>query len=314
MMLISKYPSRISLAGGSTDQDKFLDKFKNGMVINFASDIFNTITISQDKLGKNSFENKYVVIYSKREETNSIDEISNDIVKYSLKECNYNKKITTIFLSDISSVGSGLACSSAYTLAFNRILEKLNNINLSIEERCMNAFLIEKKFNPFLGMQDSFGCGIPGLKALYFKKDQRPVVEHLKTSIFEEIDMYLLFTGITRSSTEVLKNLEFKDDSLLKICEKFYHTIIDNKTGKFIDLIKDGWISKKNTSPYIIQAKELINFDKQLGEDKNILAHRLCGAGNGGFFLLFTEKNKIPLYKNTTKIEIVNKFDDLNVF
>lgn len=313
-MLVSKYPSRISLAGGSTDQEKFLDKFKSGMVINFASDIFNTIIISRDKLGKNSLENKYVVIYSKREETNFVDEISNDIVRYSLKYSNYNKKITTTFLSDISSVGSGLACSSAYTLAFNRIIEQLNGKNLTATERCMNAYAIEKKFNPLLGLQDTFGCGIPGLKALSFKKDETPTIEKLKTSIFEELDMYLFFTGIIRSSTDVLKNLEFQDDSLLRICEKFYHTIIDNKTGKFIDLIKQGWISKKNTSPLIVQAEILTNLDNIFEEDKNILAHRLCGAGNGGFFLLFTEKNKIPLYDNIIKINIINQFDDLKSF
>lgn len=313
-MLISKYPSRISLAGGSTDQEKFLNKFKNGMVINFASDIFNTITITQDKLGKNSFENKYVVIYSKREETYSIDEITNDIVKYSLKEVNYNKKLTTVFLSDISSVGSGLACSSAYTLAFNRTLEKLTDKNFTPEQRCMNSYLIEKKFNPLLGMQDTYGCGIPGLKALFFKKDEAPVIEQLKTSIFEELDMHLLFTGKTRSSTDVLKNLNFENDSLLKICEKFYHALIDNKIGNFLNLIKEGWISKKNTSSLITEAEEIINLDKQFEQDKNILAHRLCGAGNGGFFLLFTGKNIQPLYKNTIKINITNQFDDLRSF
>lgn len=313
-MLISKYPSRISLAGGSTDQEKFLNKFKNGMVINFSSDIFNTITTTQDKLGKNSFENKYVVIYSKREETNSIDEITNDIVKYSLNEVNYNKKLTTVFLSDISSVGSGLACSSAYTLAFNRTLEKLTNKNFTPEQRCMNSYLIEKKFNPLLGMQDTYGCGIPGLKALFFKKDEAPVIEQLKTSIFEELDMHLLFTGKTRSSTDVLKNLNFENDSLLKICEKFYHALIDNKIGNFLNLIKEGWITKKNTSSLITEAEEIINLDKQFEQDKNILAHRLCGAGNGGFFLLFTEKKIQPLYKNTIKINITNQFDDLRSF
>lgn len=312
-MFISQYPSRISLAGGSTDQEKFLDKYKQGMVINFTADVFNKIILTKDKLGKNAHENKYVVIYSKREETDSIYDISNDIVKYSLMNTEYKDKITTIFLSDISSVGSGLACSSAYTLAFNRILEKLNNNNFSDYNRCINSFNIERKFNPLLGMQDTFGCGIPGLKILSFKKDEFPKVELIKTSIFEEIDMHLMFTGLTRSSTNILKNLEFKDDSLLKICEEFYHALIDNKIGKFIDLINKGWIIKKNTSLEIIESNELKILDYTLTEDKNILAHRLCGAGNGGFYLLFTEKNKIPIYNDTIKLNIIDKFKDLTI-
>ena len=38
--------------------------------------------------------------------------------------------------------------------------------------------------------------------------------------------------------------------------------------------------------------------DKTLEENDTVLAHRLCGAGNGGFFLTFSKKNtlKIPLH------------------
>lgn len=310
-MFISRYPSRISLAGGSTDQERFLDKYKRGMVINFSANVFNTIIVNKDKLGKNSYDGKHLVLYSRREETSDVLSINNDVVRHSLLENDFTEKITTVFFSDISSVGSGLACSSAYTLAFNRILEKLKGECLSPIERCMRSYRIEKLFNPFLGMQDTFGCGIGGLKLLLFEKDCVPKVEMIKTRVFEELDMYLLFSGITRNSTDVLKSLEFPNDSLLKICEDFHNVLISNDVGRFLELIKKGWLNKKNTSVNILESNELKGLDKALEDDGDVLAHRLCGAGNGGYFLLFTRKNVIPQYKHIIKVEATEEFESL---
>ena len=308
-MIITQFPSRISLSGGSTDQEDFLNKYGQGMVINFPCNIFNKIIIDIDKLGKNNYDNKYVISYSKREEKTSIKQIKNDIVKISLEYQNYSKKFTTIFLSDINSVGSGLACSSAYTLSFNRAIEILKSKIISDYERCCYCYEIEKKFNPKLGMQDTFGCGISGLKCIYFKKDEMPKIEYLNMSLFDNFDMYLMYTGITRKSTEVLKSLNFINDNLLKTCEKFLACIHNNNYSKIMDLIKEGWKEKKQTSKMIVENSNLIEIDTLLCEDKNILSHKLCGAGNGGYFLFFVEKGIIPSYKNCI---LVNPLENIN--
>lgn len=308
-MIFTQYPSRIGLAGGSTDQQEFIDKFGSGMVINFPANIYNKIIVDCDKLGKNSYDNKIVVIYSQREECNTIEEVKNDIVKFSLENKNV-KPFTTIFLSDINSVGSGLACSSAYTLAFNHAMETMQKKFTDSYTRCVNAYNIEKKFNPYLGMQDTFGCGIPALKVLFLKKDEYPKIETIKTKVFDDLDMYLLYTGISRKSTNVLKTLHFKDDSLLKICEKFYNALQTNNTNAFLKLIRDGWLAKKNTSSLIVQESSILDIDNMLEQDKTVLAHRLCGAGNGGYFLLFVKKGIIPSYQNAIKINIVDTFSN----
>jgi len=312
-MIISKFPSRISLAGGSTDQEEFLSTFGRGMVINFPANIFNKIIIDQDRLGKNIYDGKYVIIYSQREECDTIDEVRNDIVKHSLLGSSNSQKFTAIFLSDINSVGSGLACSSAYTLAFNRSMEVLCNSHVNAYDRCIKAFNIERKFNPLLGMQDTFGCGLPGLKVLHFKKDEYPSIETIKTSVFEELDMYIIYTGITRKSTNILKTLSFKDDSLLKICEKFLDAITKNNVGLFLDLIKQGWTAKKNTSKSIIEEPAVFSLDNSLENNENVLAHRLCGAGNGGYFLSFVKKGIVPKYNNSLKINPLDSFHDIDV-
>ena len=59
----------------------------------------------------------------------------------------------------------------------------------------------------------------------------------------------------------------------------------------FIKSVKIGWEHKKKNSPHVLEDRGLQMLDKTLEQHKDVLAHRLCGAGNRGYFLIFTEKN-----------------------
>ena len=82
-MYISSCPLRVSLFGGSTDNPHFIDKYGYGSVISFACDLKTYITLHEDKIGYNHTENKYIINYSKREETKFIGDIQNELVKMS---------------------------------------------------------------------------------------------------------------------------------------------------------------------------------------------------------------------------------------
>ena len=44
--------------------------------------------------------------------------------------------------------------------------------------------------------------------------------------------------------------------------------------------------------------------DKTIEENETVLAHRLCGAGNGGFFLTFSRKGQLNIPFNCVKINV----------
>ncbi len=79
-MLIASCPLRVSLFGGSTDNPYFVKKYGKGSVISFTSNLKTYITLHEDKLGYNMEGNKYIVNYSKREETGCIADIQNELV------------------------------------------------------------------------------------------------------------------------------------------------------------------------------------------------------------------------------------------
>ena len=128
-----------------------------------------------------------------------------------------------------------------------------------------------------------------GLKKMKFYSTKSPQIDFIQTDIFQDTYMYLIPTGVNRKSTSILETIEFKDDRLLKLVTDMEKSLLSNDDQSFHNIIKEGWQKKKETSKYIDQDVSIKNLDKELSVDKNILSHRLCGAGNGGFFLVFTK-------------------------
>jgi galactokinase/mevalonate kinase-like predicted kinase len=77
-------------------------------------------------------------------------------------------------------------------------------------------------------------------------------------------------------------------------------------------MVNDGWKIKKSLSKKIIENSRIIEMDTILEADREILAHRLLGAGDGGYFLFFTRKN-VPIQNLENKLGIkILKIDVCN--
>jgi len=292
-MIVATCPLRISLVGGSTDHPHFLEKYNTGAVISFPSCLKTYITLHKDVLGITQTQKKYIVNYSKREECSHVDDIQNDLVREVFKFFNVQYS-TCALTSDIFSSGSGLASSSSYIIALIKAVVTMHNINISDIEICNIANQLEKKFNPLVGQQDFYGSGIGGLKKITFYKDKLPSFTYLKTSIFDNMDMILLFTEKNRLSTNILQTINIdKSREHLADVNVLEQYILENNVENFCKTIRKSWETKKNTSPHIC-ANDLIDLDRKLYLDTNVLAHKLCGAGGGGFFLVFTKKGTVP--------------------
>lgn len=85
-MIINKCPLRISLAGGSTDLQSYLDKYDYGAVITFTPNLYTYITL------KPSSTKYYRIIYSSIDNCLEPDEIKNDIAREVIKYFNLDRK------------------------------------------------------------------------------------------------------------------------------------------------------------------------------------------------------------------------------
>ena len=105
-MITVKCPVRISLVGGSSDLDAYVEKHKKGSVISFTPQIYTYVSIYKDLIGKNTLEQKYIINYSVREEVSSIVDIKNSLVKIFFEKENV-MPCSIHMTSDVFSHGSG---------------------------------------------------------------------------------------------------------------------------------------------------------------------------------------------------------------
>ena len=292
-MITSKCSTRISLFGGSSDLQESIDRFGFGSVISFPCNIYSYISLSRDKYGCNT-HNDFLINYTKREEEKNIKDIKNDIARVVLDHFNCGP-VTLNFHSDVFSSGSGLASSSAYLIACISCVADYMNIRLSSFEICALALKLERKFNPLTGYQDIYGCGLNGLKKLTFKKDKTVHSSLLDDSFLNNFNIFLKPTNIKRSSTKILSTIDIeKCQPILELVDRAFKAITQNNTKEFIELFKESWEYKKQTSPLVIENDELKDMDDNLEKNHNIFCHKLCGAGNGGYFLLFVNNEYKP--------------------
>jgi len=305
-MYTASCPLRVSLFGGSTDNPHFVEKYGRGSVISFTCNLKTYITLHEDSIGYNKEAHKYVINYSRREECETIDDIKNDPIRVVLKHFGL-PPVCVSLMSDIYSQGSGLASSSSYIINLIKCVSMFKNLNLTDIEICHLAYDLEKQFNPYCGYQDPYGCGIGGFKKIDFERGGVVKYNFLQTQFFNECDMHLVFTGITRNSKNILKdvtdNLD-KVEPMLDLVEQAYSYLSNNNYVKFLECLNDSWIQKKKTSRIITENQSIKEIDKNLNENKSVLAHKLCGAGNGGFFLVFSEKNRLKIPYTYAKIKI----------
>ncbi len=301
-MIITRCPLRVSLVGGSTDLQQFLDVYNVGSVISFPINLYTYIMMDFSKDGD------YVIHYSKYERVSNSNDIKNDIAREVIKYFKL-KPVTISFNTDIPSTGSGLASSTSYLIAMIKAVDMLLNLNYSQFEICKIAIDIERIFNKYTGYQDSFGCGLSSLKKINFDNNGLTNIIYLNEKVFRDYNIFLIDTGIRRRSNNILSTINIdKVKDLLPIVESFYNHIDDVRS--IGNLLRYSWNIKMETSTEIL-TDELKNINDTLSKSYEIFGYKLLGAGGGGYYFAITYFDVEKILLDLKKIPI--KIDNMGV-
>jgi len=305
-MFVASTPLRISLFGGSTDNPAFIEKYGYGSVISFSSNLRTHVILTSDStFGYNQYDHQYIINYSVRESVNLVQKIKNDLVRVTFQHFDL-PPLSVYLTSDVFSQGSGLASSSSYLISLIKAICLYKDIHMTQTEICALAYKLELQFNPHCGYQDPYGCGVGGFKKMEFTP-RGVKYQFLDTDFFKEYDMHLVFTGITRNSKTILSSVTENIDKaqdLLPLVDEAQECLVDKDYISFINLFNDSWELKKKTSTLIIENEDIMIMDKTLLKENSVLGHKLCGAGNGGFFLTISQKNSLKIPYNSIKVGI----------
>lgn len=294
-MLISQTPLRVSFFGGGTDLPSFYRKY-------FGRVLSTTIDKSIYVIIKERYDDLIVLNYSKKEIVNSINEINHELIKEAMKIAGIKKGIEITTLADIPSEGSGLGSSSSLTVgllnAFYNYIGKLKDSATLANEAC--KIEIEILGKP-IGKQDQFAASFGGLKIYTFNPDDTVTVEPLNLTLRDIMNLqshlYLIYTGITRSSSNILENQNKKTNQNFEYLKKMAEMPLQAKelleSKKFDDFgeyLNEAWKLKQTLTKEITNPEIEKIYEK--GLTAGALGGKLLGAGGGGFFLFYIPDNK----------------------
>ena len=300
-MIIAKSPLRISLGGGGTDLPSYY-KVRGGKLIAAAINKHVYISIAQ------TFNKKFILKYSKLEETTNLKSLKHPIFREVLKLLEIKTPLNISSHADIPS-GTGLGSSGSFTVSLIKALYEFKKKKISSEKLAQLACKIEIDIlNEPIGKQDQYIAAYGGLKEFTFRKNGSVEVRNLKIKNLEKLEKNLLifFTGYTRNASSILSTQNKKtkcfDKDMIRNLDEIKEMGIFSKSallrGNFIEygnILNEHWKLKKKRSNLMSNKK--INYLYDYAIRNGAIGGKLIGAGGGGF-LMFYSNNKKKLEKS----------------
>lgn len=318
MIVRSKAPLRLGLAGGGTDVSPYSDQF-GGYVLNATIDMYAYCTIevtNTDKIEIRaadqdlSFESPAV----DHLEIDGALDLHKGVYNRVVKEFNGGDplgfKMTTY--SD-ALAGSGLGSSSTMVVAILSAFVEWLNLPLGEYDIANLAYQIERKdIGLSGGKQDQYAATFGGFNFMEFYENDRVIVNPLriKSWILDELEtsMVLYFTGVSRESAKIIdeqaRNVvenkkksidamhQLKADALV-----MKEALLKGEIQRFAKHLNKSWEAKKKMAHTI--TNQAIDEIYQAALDAGAISGKISGAGGGGFMMLFVDPTK--------KVNVINE-------
>lgn len=290
-------PLRVSLFGGGTDFLSYIESSGFGNVLSFTINKYIYLFL------KPRSDSKVRVAYSVNEEVEHAKDLEHDICRAVLLRTGLLNGFEIHSLADISSKGSGLGSSSAYTVSLlHAAYAYQESIRANPYTLANDACDIEiQDLGKPIGIQDQWATSIGNLNILRFTPGNVAVSRLLVPHPYVESICSLYYTGNTRSADTILKeqstNIPVSKDSLdeirdsVTIASKLLSLQDTKSLGKLLD---ETWKAKKKLASSISSS----NIDEMhsVAMSNGALGAKICGAGGGGYLLCISQpKNKEKL-------------------
>jgi D-glycero-alpha-D-manno-heptose-7-phosphate kinase len=294
-MIISQTPLRISFVGGGTDLKSFYHH-EDGMVLSSAIDKYVYVIV------KERFDDKIYINYSIKEIVDDVSEIKHQLVREAMKKVGIERGVEITTLADVPSEGSGLGSSSSITVGLLNALYNYSGRQVTLEQIAREACEIEIDIcKKPIGKQDQYIAAYGGLNKITFQSDESVLMS--KVPVFNTnllilgSRLLLFYTNKTRNADVILKKQNQKTDDKREILQKMKNFVPRlerslknynfNRLGK---LLHENWLLKKSLVGSISNSEidDMYNTAMEAGA----LGGKICGAGGGGFLLVYVPKAK----------------------
>jgi D-glycero-alpha-D-manno-heptose-7-phosphate kinase len=301
MLIRSRAPLRLGLAGGGTDVSPYCDQY-GGAVLNVTINKFAYCTI---ETGFND-----VLFYDAN--SNSSGGLESRDARMAIP-IGVTKRIISLVgelpgfhmtVYNDAPMGSGLGGSSTMAVTILKCFEEWLKLALGEYDLAHIAWDIERNDLSLAGgKQDQYAAAFGGINYIEFFEGNKVIVNPLRVKRWIQCELedslLLYFTGKSRQSAYIIGQqisaIERNDSlqamhDLKKGAVNMKEAILTGNFAKFADSLNEGWEAKKRTSDAISNDNmdEIYNAVLKAGGK----AGKISGAGGGGFFMFFIEPTR----------------------
>lgn len=307
-MIITRTPFRISFFGGGTDYPVYY-KEHGGAVLSTTINKYCYITC---RYLPPFFDHKFRIRYTKREETQNVEQIEHPSVRECLRFMEIEEGIEIVHSGDIPAM-SGIGSSSSFTVGLLNALYALQGKMATKRKLAYDAIHVEQDLiGENVGSQDQVAAAFGGFNRIAFGGTETVFVQPITIgqSRIQELEESLLFyfTRFSRFASDIAAH-QIKESrnkrKELKLMQEMVDeavNILNSGNGSIYDfgkLLHESWVLKKSLTNKIsnVHIDEIYAAARQAGA----LGGKLCGAGGGGFMLLFVPPESRPKVKEALK-------------
>ncbi len=297
-MVISKTPFRMSFFGGGTDMEEFFREH-GGAIISTTFDKYCYVNVRHLPP---FFDYSTELAYSKMERVNEISKIEHPAIRNAMDMLDM-QEIRLTYEADLPA-RSGLGTSSSFAVGMLNAFYALKGKYADKKKLADDAIYLERVLcKEAGGWQDQIAAAYGGLNKIRFSGngyEVDPIIISPERKKELNGNLLMFFTGFTRFSSEVQKansggNKEEKERQLLEmlgLVDEAEKALTDknvslNEFGRLLDYT---WKLKRNTGSAV--TTDHIDEIYKKGIDAGALGGKLLGAGGGGFFIFYVEKDK----------------------
>ena len=321
MIIRSKAPLRLGLAGGGTDVAPYSELY-GGSILNATISMYAYASIEPRNDGRivfNSIDNQKRYEFLSEDQLNIDGNLDLHKGIYNRVVHDFNHKPLSFELTTYVDAppGSGLGTSSTLVVAILGAFAEWLGLPLGDYDLAHLAYEIERiDLKMAGGKQDQYSATFGGVNFMEFSNRDKVIVNPLriKEIYLDELahNLILYHTETSRISSTIIeqqsKNVADKNEKTIEAMHKLKEqavmmkeAILKGELNKIGELLDFGWKYKKNmaagiTNPFIDEIYESAMKNGALGG-------KISGAGGGGFMFFYCPGNA-----RSRVIEALNKF------
>ena len=305
-MIITKTPFRMSFFGGGTDMEDYFRE-NGGAVLSTTFDKYCYVNVRHLP---RFFDYSTELSYAKIERVTDIDDIVHPLIRNAMKQLDM-REIRLTYEADLPA-RSGLGTSSSFAVGMLNAFHALKGKYASKKDLADQAIYLERTLcNEAGGWQDQVAASFGGFNRINFSDNGYEVLPIIispdrKRQLNENLMMF--FTGFTRMSSEIQKENKLTDEGktaqlleMLSLVDEAESVLTDrhsdlNEFGRLLDVT---WQLKRQTGSKV--STDSIDGVYSLAKEAGAIGGKLLGAGGGGFFVFYVEKDKQANVKEALK-------------